>query len=32
MLFALFQCPFYDEYVVALRKEIKNTPVDFPET
>ncbi|XP_034460129.1 calcium/calmodulin-dependent protein kinase kinase 1b [Hippoglossus hippoglossus] len=30
--FVIGKCPFYDEYIVALRKEIKNKPVDFPET
>ena len=28
----LFQCPFYDEYIVSLHNKIKNKPVEFPET
>ncbi|CAB1418370.1 unnamed protein product [Pleuronectes platessa] len=30
--FVFGKCPFYDEYIVALRIKIKNKPVDFPET
>lgn len=31
MLSVLFQCPFYDEYIVALHNKIKSKPVEFPE-
>lgn len=27
----VFQCPFIDEYILALHNKIKNKPVEFPE-
>lgn len=32
ILSVLFQCPFYDEYIVSLHNKIKKEPVEFPDT
>ncbi|XP_069017300.1 calcium/calmodulin-dependent protein kinase kinase 1b [Embiotoca jacksoni] len=30
--FVFGMCPFYDEYIISLHNQIKNKPVEFPET